>query len=501
MNSIKKIVIVGGGTAGWIAASLLRKKITNPACEIKLIESKDIGIIGVGESTIPPFIDLLDELEIDKVDFIRRTHSAFKLGIEFVDWKSLGESYFHPFGRTGVKSLTDRVFFQTFQRLRLKNQPSNLMDYSIAAHMAKQNKFVPNDATSKSALSDLRYSLHVDATLLAKYLLEFACNLGVLRVEGIVQRVNKRSADGFIESVTMQSGEIIEADFFIDCTGFSSLLLGDACDVGFEDWSSYLLCDRAIVVQSALGDSHRPYTRAIAHNDGWVWQIPLQNRVGNGYVYSSKFCDDETAKATLYGAIKEEVISSAKVISFRTGVREDFWHKNCVALGLAAGFVEPLESTAIHLVIRGVIHLLNHFPHVDCSELLIGEYNKRMYAEYVDVRDFIVLHYCTTQRTDTEFWRACKDIAIPPSLRSALDLYSLQGEIPPENMILFKESSWWAVLDGMGVRPSRYNSLIDGEHYESLAQLYKSYPERLHQFVQGLPEHSQFIKSNCSIDA
>ena len=497
MNAIKKIVIVGGGTAGWITAAILSQKYPKSLCEIELIESDEIGTIGVGESTIPPFLDFLEELNIDLVDFIQKTHASFKLGIEFVDWKMLGTRYFHPFGHVGVHEMSNRDFFHSFIKLKQSGSTLQLYDFSISYEMAMQSKFSPN-SSNNSVLSDSRFALHIDATLAATYFCNYAQSHGVLRKEGLVADVIQNK-DGSLASIILATEEEIHADFFIDCTGFHSLLIEKTLNVGFEDWSAYLPCDKAVVVQTETTTEAMPYTRATACDSGWVWQIPLQNRVGNGYVYASKFCSDDEAKKTLLTTLNGALLSEPRVISFKTGVRHKMWEKNCLAIGLASGFVEPLESTAIHMVVRGVVNFLKYFPSLNNNDILREQYNKQVYREYQEIRDFIILHYCLTQRKDTPFWQYCNAMELPFSLQNALDLYAVHGEIPSENLYLFQETSWWAVANGMGLSPQFYNALVDINDNVDLEKMFSFYAKKLKDFVAVLPAHTQFIKDNCVI--
>lgn len=496
MNPLKKIVIVGGGTAGWIAAAILACTRKQEHCQIELIESDEIGTIGVGESTIPPFLELLNKLGINQVDFIRHTQASFKLGIEFIDWKQKGEKYFHHFGTLGPTGMSDHDFYQLWLKSKKKGSPFGLQDFSICNVMAKHRRFFPPDQGENTPLQHARYALHLDAKLVANYLRKYAEARGVVRTEGMVTDV-KQKADGSIEKVILKSGAEVAADFFIDCSGFKALLIGKTLGVGYHDWSNYLLCDRAIAVQTENTGETVPFTRATAREHGWTWRIPLQSRTGNGYVYSSKFCSDEEAKETLLKVVDGKLLTEPRVIPFSSGVRHEIWSKNCLSIGLASGFIEPLESTAIHLVVRGMMFFLRFFPDMECNQPLIDEYNRRMIFEYEEIRDFIVLHYCLTEREDTPFWKQCKTMELPSSLKKAIELYKCQGDLPQGTDLLFQDASWWAVSEGMGVRPAKYNSLADDFDYENTAAMFSSYVNKMDDFVQKLPSHDQFLKDNC----
>jgi tryptophan halogenase len=496
MKALQKIVIVGGGSAGWIAAAILANKLNPALCRIELIESEEIGTIGVGESTIPLFVDLLQQLEIDEIDFIKNVQASFKLGIEFVDWKQKGESYFHPFGliRTNMES---HHFYQAWLKGKLLGSPLELQQFSACRIMAQHGRFFPPRSALQTPLADAAYALHLDANLVAKYLRRYAEERGVIRTEGKVVQVLQKE-NQFVEKVILSSGIEIGGDFFVDCTGFRALLIEKTMGVGYHDWSHYLPCNRAVAVQTKNTGDTVPFTCATARDAGWTWRIPLQHRTGNGYVYSSQFCSDEEATATLLSVIDGEPLSEPRVIPFLTGVREQIWFKNCLSVGLASGFIEPLESTAIHLVMRGVNMFLRFFPDQACDQALANEYNRRMLFEYEEIRDFIVLHYCLTEREDTAFWQHCKSMEIPDSLQKIISLFKSQGDLPKGIDVLFHDVSWWSVCEGMGLRPAKYNSLVDNLDYETTQLQFKNFTEKLEMFIKQLPTHDEFIRDNCS---
>ena len=501
MKPLKKILIVGGGTAGWIAASILAKQLAKfdgapSSVHIELVESEEIGTIGVGESTIPPFLEMLRTLEINEQDFIKYTQASFKLGIQFVDWRIKGESYFHPFGTisAGMKEYT---FYQMWLKSSHQGDSFALQDFSPCNVMAKHGRFYLPQLAEKTAIGEARYALHLDAKLVAEYLRKYAEGRGVVRTEGKVMQVVQRS-DGGIEKVVLRSGEEISADFFIDCSGFHALLIEKTLKSSYCDWTNYLPCDRAVAVQTENTGDTTPYTRATARDHGWTWRIPLQRRTGNGYVYSSQHCSDDEAVDTLLKAVDGNPLIDPRVIPFKTGVRQELWKQNCLAIGLASGFIEPLESTAIHLVVRGVIHFLRNFPDVECDPTLIRQYNRRMTMEYEEIRDFIVLHYCLTEREDTPFWRWCKNMELPESLQEVIDYFKSQGGLPEMIDALFHPVSWRSVCEGMGLRPTKYSPLVDEMNYASVRSGMLEYKTALEDFVKKLPTHDQFIRDNCS---
>ncbi|WP_160154694.1 tryptophan halogenase family protein [Microbulbifer sp. ALW1] len=495
MNSLKKITIVGGGTAGWIAAAVLCNQFSPEELAVELVESEAIGTIGVGESTIPPFLELLHSLNIDEKDFIQKTQASFKLGIEFSDWKQRGESYFHPFGSISA-NMDEYVFYQNWLKSCSKGDGFALQDFSACSVMAKHQKFFLPQGASKTPVSEARYALHLDANLVARYLREYSEQRGVKRTEGKVVRVHQKDCS-HIRAVQLQDGREIAGDFFIDCSGFRGLLIEQTLQAGYEDWSHFLPCDRAIAIQTENVSAPPPYTRATAQPAGWSWKIPLQYRTGNGYVYASEYCSDDEAIDTLMAQLEGRPLTDPRVIPFQTGMRREIWKGNCLALGLASGFIEPLESTAIHLIARGMVHFMRHFPERDCQPVLAQEFNRRMAMDYEEIRDFIVLHYCLTQREDTAFWRWCKNMTLPDSLRQTLDYFQAQGGLPESLDPLFAPVSWRSVCEGMGLRPASYSPLINSFDYNTTRAHLLNYRQALEDFIQQLPDHQSFILKNC----
>lgn len=495
-RSIRKICIVGGGTAGWMAAALMAEHFKGAMGQIELVESDDIGTIGVGESTVPPFLQLLAKLGIDEQVFVREVQASFKLGIEFQDWKRKGERYFHPFGTIGAPvDLAD--FYQLWLKAKAHGYAGALQDFAPAAVMAKNGKFTLPFKAARTPIGGASYALHVDAKRVARFLRSYAEARGVTRSEGIVDDVAVR-ADGFVEKLILKDGRTVEADFFIDCSGFRALLIGKALGVGYEDWSRWLLCDRAIAVQTENVGAPTPYTMAQAQDFGWRWRIPLQHRTGNGYVFCSKYLSDDEATATLMSQVEGAPVVKPMVVPFKTGMREQLWDKNVLALGLAGGFIEPLESTAIHLIYRGMDFFFRLLPDRDCDPALAEEYNRRMRTDYEEIRDFIVLHYCTTERDDTAFWRECRDMELPPGLKRKIDLFRVNGSLAEGLDELFRAVSWQSVMEGMGVHPRGYHPLVDRIPFDGVPQQLDHAAELLRRVVGDLPLHAQFISQHCA---
>ena len=494
-NGIRKVVIVGGGSAGWICAAMASHYFHKSGVAVELIESEEIGTIGVGESTIPPFLQLIRSLGIDEQDFIQKTQASFKLAIRFENWRKKGETYYHPFGQIGGP-IGRHEFYQCWLRAKANGHPSNLQDFAPATVMADQWKFIPPFRAQKTLLSGASYALHIDAKLVAQYLRDFAETRGVKRTEGIVTDVVSR-ADGFVQKVIMKNGEEVEGDLFIDCSGFRALLIGKTLDEEYLDWSDVLMCDRAVVAQTEnVADPH-PYTLSQAQDAGWRWRIPLQHRAGNGYVFCSKYISEDEATATLLSQIEGDVLLGPNIIPFKTGMRKRLFRNNVVAIGLAGGFIEPLESTALHLIYRGMDFLLRYFPDKDFDPGLAAEYNRRMAMDYEEIRDFIVLHYVTTQRDDTPFWRDYQKVAPPESLRERVELFKSSAVLRDGVDDMFRAPSWQSVMEGMGIRPVRYQQLVDAAPYAVIQQTLDQSAPILKAQVAGLPSHGEFLAQHC----
>lgn len=492
-DTIENVVIVGGGTAGWMAAAAFSRFLNNGRRRITLIESDEIGTVGVGEATIPPIKNFNEMLDINENDFLRATQGTFKLGIEFLNWGKQGDRYFHPFGTYG-HDLQGISFHQLWLREFQRGNPGPISDYSMSCVAAANGRFGRPSPTARSPVSQIGYAFHFDASLYARFLSGYAQQHGVIRREGKIINVHRRASDGFIESVELVGGERIGGDLFIDCSGFRGLLIEEALGAGYEDWSHWLPVDRAIAVPTANVGSPDPFTRSTALEAGWQWRIPLQHRTGNGHVYCSNFLSDDEAEARLLGNLEGEVLASPRRLRFTTGRRKLSWSHNVVALGLSSGFLEPLESTSIHLIQNGIARLFALFPDKSCAALERDEYNRGMKDVYDDIRDFIILHYKATQRDDTPFWRQCRDMDIPETLANRMALFRSRGRIFRENAELFGVPSWIAVMYGQNLWPENYDTLADSLDEErvaaALAQIRADYAAT----TQALPTQEEFLR-------
>ena len=456
---IRSVAIVGGGTAGWLAASMLARALPDTGTVITVIESPQIGTVGVGEATIPPIIDLLRFLRIDERDFVAHTEATYKLGIKFTDWRQPQHSYWHPFGTFGAP-LNRRPFYHAWHRARAAGLHLRFNDFSACATLGDAGKFRFPDAKADAAASGLRYALHFDAALVAKYLRAYAERLGVTRLERTVTGATRRD-DGGIDALVFSDHSVLAADLYIDCSGFRGELIEKVLNTGYVDWSAMLPCDRAVAFPTPSSPGRPPYTHSLARSAGWQWRIPLQHRNGNGYVYSSAHLSDEQAFDDLKNVLGTAPLAEPRFLRFVTGRRKLLWNRNCVALGLASGFLEPLESTSIHLVASGLYHLLEHFPDRAFEQSNIDTYNSRVIEETETIRDFIVLHYCLTQREDTPFWRYCGSMSIAQSLAERIELYRGTGRIRTRAADLFTDLSWFYIFEGQGVRPAGYDPLLE----------------------------------------
>ena len=473
---IRSVAIVGGGTAGWLAASMLARALPATGIAITVIESAEIGTVGVGEATIPPIIDVLRFLRIDERDFLQHTNATFKLGIKFTDWRQPGHSYWHPFGTFGAP-INRRPFYHCWQRARSAGLELRFNDFSPCAALGDAGKFRFPDTQPEAPAAGLRYALHFDATLVAKYLRSYAERLGVIRLERTVAGATRRE-DGGIDALRFSDDSQLQADFYLDCSGFRGVLIEQTLSTGYVDWSALLPCDRAVAFPSAVQGQRPPYTQSLARTAGWHWRIPLQHRTGNGYVYSSAHCSEQQALEDLIATVGAQPQAEPRFLRFVTGRRKLLWNRNCLALGLASGFLEPLESTSIHLVTSGIYHLLEHFPDRNFDQANIDLYNSRVIEEVEAVRDFIVLHYCLAGRDDGPFWHYCRSMALPDSLRERIELYRGTGRIRVRAGELFTDLSWFYILEGLGVSPASYDPLMDvielGKLREILASLRSS---------------------------
>lgn len=492
MKPIKHVVIAGGGTAGWITAALLNK-VLGKVINITLIESSAIGTVGVGEATIPPIIQLNNALGINEQDFINATNASIKLGIEFENWKTPGHSYMHAFGSFG-KDFPFCDFYNFWLKGQVTGCEDELWDFSLNYQAAKQHRFAPLNTIQNTQLSGLSYAYHFDATLYAEYLKKLAISRGVKHIDAKIDHV-EQCYTGNIKSLTLNNDSQISGDLFIDCTGLRALLIEQTLNTGFIDWSHYLPCDSAVAVQTQSTHELKPYTRSIAHSAGWQWQIPLQNRIGNGLVYCSRYLSDDDAKQLLLKSVPAEPITEPRIIKFKTGRRLKQWHKNVVSVGLSSGFLEPLESTSIHLIQTAVTRLIKLFPHNGISDALVTEFNKQSVIELEHIRDFIILHYKLTEREDSPFWRQCMQMDIPNSLTHKLNLFKHTGKVIREDDELFAEVAWQQVMIGQGLIPDDYNSIVDSLSDDQLSDLFSTLKTLISSTVTQLPTHQNFLAS------
>lgn len=490
---IRSVVIVGGGTAGWMAAAALSKSLASMAVELRLIESPQVNSVGVGEATVPPIMDFLRQLGIEEADLVREIKATYKLGIAYRDWTRAGHFYFHPFGPAGP-GMGDIPFQAYWLKMLLAGKAGRLEEYSIQAMAAQRGRFMRPVHAPNTPLNKLTYALHFDAGRFARYLRGYAEARGVLRTEGHVSNVSLRSADGFVEAVTLESGEHVSADLFLDCSGFQGLLIEGALHTGYQDWSQWLPCDRAVIVHSERATPPNPCTLVTARDAGWQWQIPLQHRDGNGYIYSGGFSGDDAAAAVLLRNLCGRALSEPVALRFRPGRRKAAWNRNVVALGLAAGFLEPLEATSIHLIQRGIAMLLKFFPDRDFAAADSGRYNRMLESEFNHVRDFLLLHYTQTERVGP-FWQHCRDIPLTETLREKVELFRSHGRILREDTDLFPVLSWLAVMVGQNIIPRRYDPLVDGLDSRRIQTRLEELRVAVRDCVATMPAHWDFIQS------
>ena len=488
---IHHVVIVGGGTAGWMAAAAAARFLDDGQRRLTLVESDAIGTVGVGEATIPSITNFNNLLGIDEADFLRATRGSYKLGIEFVGWDRPDARYFHPFGSFG-RDIQGLNFHQLWLKLRERPGIGPIDGYSATTLAAAANAFGHPMPDPRSPLSGMALAYHIDATLYAAFLRRRAEADGVARVEGRIVAV-KRGDDGDVAAVRLEDGRRIAGDLFVDCSGFRSLLLGETLGVGFEDWSHWLPCDRAIAVPTARTEPVLPYTRATAHEAGWRWRIPLQHRTGNGIVYSSRFLADDAAERLLLAGLDAEPTAPPRRLSFTAGCRTRLWERNVVALGLAGGFLEPLESTSIHLIQQGISKLFALFPDRGFSAVERDEYNRQMGDNYRSIRDFIILHYHATARDDSPFWNHVRTMDIPDTLRRKIALFRQKGRIFRYEDELFSVPSWVAVMLGQGVVPDGYDPVVDALDEERVTAALRQMRAATAAAVATLPPHGAVL--------
>lgn len=488
-QKIEHVVIAGGGTAGWMAAAAVAK-LLGKTVRVSLVESEEIGTVGVGEATIPTLLTLHELLKIKEQDFISAVGGTFKLGISFENWHDVGKNYIHSFGFTGKD-----CWAAGFQHFWLKGKKLGISkefgEYCNEWLAAKHNRFavLPNQ--------NLNYAYHFDSARYAKFLRKIAEEYGAQRIEGKIASVEQDPHSGFITGLQLESGQELAGDFFIDCTGFRGLLIEQTLHAGYDDWQHWLPCDSALAVQTENIAPPIPYTRSIAHEAGWQWRIPLQHRTGNGMVYCSKFWSQDEAEAKLRGNLEGELVTEPRPIKFQTGTRRRHWVKNCVAVGLSSGFMEPLESTSIHLIQRAVVRFMQMFPYDGVRQPDIDEFNNQMMFEIENIRDFIILHYHVTDRTDTPFWRHCRSMEIPDSLKHRIELFKETGRVFKVPTELFGENSWIQVMLGQGLYPEQYHPIVNMMDDDELRGFLNGIHGSVERLVSQLPEHQRFIDHYC----
>jgi tryptophan halogenase len=500
-GSVRRVLIVGGGTAGWMTAASLGWAMQGLPVEVTLIESEEIGTVGVGEATVPHIRFFNQRLGIDEADFMRRTQATFKLGIEFCDWGRIGDSYIHPFGDFG-RDIGGMPFHQHWLRLARAGRVAPLEAFSLPIEAARANRFAPPAEDPASIGSTFSYAYQFDAGLYAAYLRSLAERSGVVRVEGKVAAVEQTGDREAVRAVRLADGREIAADLFIDCSGFRGLLIEGALAAGYEPWTHWLPCDSALAVPTGHGNAPlSPYTRATAREAGWQWRIPLQHRVGNGHVFSSAFTDVDRARDLLLNNLEAEPLAEPRLLRFTTGRRRRQWVGNVVAIGLSAGFLEPLESTSIHLIQLAIGKLLELFPAGGVDPIDADEFNRAMALEYERVRDFLILHYCATERTDTPFWNHVRTMDLPDSLAGKIAAFREAGTVAKYREGMFLEASWLAVYYGQRVQPDRVNPLVDAYPLDEAAARSAALADEVRHAVAAMPDHAAYLRGLCARDA
>lgn len=488
---LEKIVIVGGGTAGWITAAVLARFLRGRTA-IELIESDDIGIVGVGEATVPVIRALNGLLGIDERDFLAKTRGTYKLGVEFRDWARLGNVHFHFFGDFG--DVIDGIApHHHWLKLRQLGDPTPLGAYCFPYVAGTLGRFAPPATDPRSPAADYRYAYHFDAGRYAGYLRSVAERGGVRRTEGKVAAVRLRPQDGFIESLVLADGRTIAGELFVDASGFRGLLIEQALHAGYEDWSEWLPCDRAVTVACEGAGDLAPYTISTARAAGWQWRIPLQTRIGNGHVYCSAFVSDEEARAQLLGSLEGRALGEPRLLEFTTGLRREVWSRNCVAVGLASGFLEPLESTGIQLIQSAAARLIDLFPDRRFDPTLAAEYNRLTRNEYERLRDFLIVHYCVTERDDSPFWRHCRTMSLPETLRLKTEVWTSTGRVPLYSEESYQEPSWVSIFLGQHLYPERYDPFVDNIDEARLRQAMLQRRTAIRRLAESMPRHRDFI--------
>ena len=496
--AIEKIIIVGGGTAGWMAAAALSRLSSGRSVDITLIESEEIGTVGVGEATIPPFLDFNKLLEIDEREMLSAVQGSFKLGIQFVNWGKLGDSYIHPFGNYGYQ--VDGIsFHHVWHKYRQGGDKRPIQVFNIETMAAHFGRFARTADYQRDDLPPVNYAYHIDAGRYARFLRGYAETRGVVRREGKIASAALDAQNGFVTAVTMDNGDTIAGDLFIDCSGFRGVLIEQALKTGYEDWSNYLPCNRAVALPCLRedGSGPLPYTRATAHSAGWQWQVPLQHRNGNGHVYCSSYMSDDEALAILLGNIAGKPGADPNFLRFTTGRRKKFWNKNVIALGLSAGFMEPLESTSIHLIYTGITKLIALLSLDGVTQAQEDAFNRLSGKEYARIRDFLILHYNSTSRDDSEFWNYCRTMPVPDSLTEKVELFRMNGQIFREDDELFTEKSWAAVMMGQGIAMRGHNPMADGLKEPATRNEIDAMEQSIRFVVDHMPAHGDYLKKYC----
>ncbi len=493
---IRRITIVGGGTAGWMSAATFARLLGPDYAQITLVESDEIGIVGVGEATIPQMATFNRMLGIDEDEFLRETKGSFKLGIQFVDWGRRGHTYFHPFGHIGLHM--EGVSFHAFWlRLKQAGLVDRIEDWSLQATAGARGKFMRAINAGRSPLSEIAYAFHFDAGLYARYLRRYAEARGVVRREGKITRVHQHPETGFMQSVELADGTKVEGDLFIDCSGFRGLLIEGTLKAGYVDWSHHLPCNRAVAVPCAGTDAMTPYTRSTARAAGWQWRIPLQHRIGNGHVFCSEYMSDDEAVSVLLANLDGKPLADPRFVPFQTGHRRKMWDKNVVAIGLSSGFLEPLESTSIWLIQSGLSRLMAMFPDLDFDAATRDRYNRILTTEYAEIRDFLILHYKATERDDTPFWDYCREMPVPERLQEKMDVFRAHGRTFRENEELFNDTSWFAVMLGQLMMPRSYDPVANVLSLEETQARLAHIKDAIHNSADYMPHHRDFIHQHC----
>ena len=500
--AIEHIIIVGGGTAGWMAAAALSRIRAGRPVTITLIESEEIGTVGVGEATIPPFLDFNRLLEIDERDLLSMVQGSFKLGIQFVNWGKIGDSYIHPFGNYGYQ--VDGIsFHHVWHKYQQAGDKRPIQVFNVETMAAHFGRFARTEDYQRDDLPPVNYAYHIDAGRYARYLRNYAEARGVVRREGKISDVTLDNESGFVSSVTMENGDVLKGDLFIDCSGFRGLLIEQALKTGYDDWSNYLPCNRAVALPCLRedGSGPLPYTRATAHSAGWQWQVPLQHRNGNGHVYCNEYMSDDEAHSILVNNIAGKPGAEPNFLRFVTGRRKKFWNKNVVALGLASGFMEPLESTSLHLVNTGINKLIALLSLDGVTQAQEDAFNRLTGKEYARIRDFLILHYNSTTRDDSPFWNYCRNMPVPDSLTEKVELFRQNGQIFREDDELFTETSWAAVMMGQGIKMGGHNAMADAVREPNTRREIDEMEKSIQFVVQHMPSHGEYLNRYCPAPA